>query len=384
MCLRLVISFPESFKCLERLILNHVQNKTKSHQDPCQFAYKSKRGVEDAVLTFLDLVYSHIDLPRNYCRILFVDFSSAFNTIQPHILIDKQRNMLLEPILSLWILDFLTNRTQYVKFNETLSQTITTNTGAPQGCVLSPVLFTLYTDECRIDDDNVKLIKFADDSVIVGLCNNDTSENDYREQIVYFDTWCDQHHLALNVKKTKEMVIDFRRIKNALSPLSIKNENVDTIDCYTYLGINIDDKLNWSKHTTVTSNKLSQRIGLLRKLSYLNIDNTLLSLFYKSTVESVLSWCLAAWGGNIRKGDSTRLNRAVTTGQKLCNDVFPSLSSLYENQCLRKINKILLDENHPLSSKIKFSARTGRVLHLRCNRDRYFKSFLPSSVRMLN
>ncbi|GFR57780.1 Battrachocottus baikalensis orf1 and orf2 genes [Elysia marginata] len=56
-----------------------------------------------------------------------------------------------------------------------MSKTIITNTGAPQGCVLSPVLYTLYTNDFRTSSPNLNLIKFADDSVIHGFIYNDES-----------------------------------------------------------------------------------------------------------------------------------------------------------------------------------------------------------------
>ena len=91
------------------------------------------------------------------------------------------------------------NRSQYVKFNNVISNCITTNTGAPQGCVISPVLFTIYTNDCSINSEHTSLIKFADDSTIQGFIKN--SEQSYFDSIEYFTNWCDDHYLLLNVKK---------------------------------------------------------------------------------------------------------------------------------------------------------------------------------------
>ena len=82
-------------------------------------------------------------------RIMFFDFSNAFNTIQPHLLIQKLLNMkILSSVIS-WIFDYLTSRLQYVRLNGFLSSAIRTNTGAPQGTVLAPFLFALYTADSR-------------------------------------------------------------------------------------------------------------------------------------------------------------------------------------------------------------------------------------------
>ena len=77
-------------------------------------------------------VYTHLDVPCSYCRILHVDFSSAFNTIQPHILVNKLKNDLhMNNYLISLILEFLTNRVQYVNYCKVKSNTIVINTGAP-------------------------------------------------------------------------------------------------------------------------------------------------------------------------------------------------------------------------------------------------------------
>ena len=67
------------------------------------------------IAVFTDLIYKHLDSPGNYCRTLFVDFSSAFNTIQPRILIEKLLHMNVNKHICAWILEFLTNRPQFVR-----------------------------------------------------------------------------------------------------------------------------------------------------------------------------------------------------------------------------------------------------------------------------
>ena len=104
---------------------------------------------------------------------------------------------------------------------------MSTNTGAPQGCVISPVLFTIYTNDCSINSEYTSLIKFADDSTIQGFIKN--SEQSYFDSIEYFTNWCDDHYLLLNVKKTKEMIFDFRIKKDPILPVLIKGEVVEIV-----------------------------------------------------------------------------------------------------------------------------------------------------------
>ncbi|KAJ8335932.1 hypothetical protein SKAU_G00392740 [Synaphobranchus kaupii] len=100
---RPVASTPVIMKCFERLVLSQVQQSVQSIVDPLQFAYQQKRGVYDALLTLLHLVQSHLDTPKSYIRLVFVDFSSAFNTIQPHLMAKKLLKMNLNPHLILWV-----------------------------------------------------------------------------------------------------------------------------------------------------------------------------------------------------------------------------------------------------------------------------------------
>ena len=93
-------------KCFEKLILRQILDEVRQKLDPHQFAYKSSRSTEDAILLLLEKLYHHLDSPKNYARVLFLDFSSAFNTIQPHLLIRKLSALNVNPNIQAWILNF--------------------------------------------------------------------------------------------------------------------------------------------------------------------------------------------------------------------------------------------------------------------------------------
>ncbi len=81
-----------------------------------------------------------------------------------------------------WILDFLTGRPQSVRVGHYTLSTTTLSTGAPQGCVLNPLLFTLLTHDCTAKFSSNHIIKFADDTTVVGLISNN-DETHYREEV---------------------------------------------------------------------------------------------------------------------------------------------------------------------------------------------------------
>lgn len=156
-------------KIFEKLLRQEILKSTESVGliDQLQFAYRPNRGVEDATLTLLNLLFKHLEGSGCHAQLLFIDFSSAFNTIQPHILTQRLlEHFNLSNNLVGWILNFLTNRTQRVKVNLFLSDKVCSSTGSPQGCVLSPLLFILYTNMCQSTFKNRLILKYADDSVI--------------------------------------------------------------------------------------------------------------------------------------------------------------------------------------------------------------------------
>ena len=97
-------------KCFEKIIKGMLLSQTKAIIDPCQFAYRERRGVEDAVITLLHKIYVHLEDAATYARFLFLDFSSTFNTIQAHVLMEKLQQLEVNPVLNLWIMTFLTGR----------------------------------------------------------------------------------------------------------------------------------------------------------------------------------------------------------------------------------------------------------------------------------
>ncbi|KAF7691839.1 hypothetical protein HF521_010806, partial [Silurus meridionalis] len=135
--------------------------------------FRQNRTTEDAFAHLPHTMMSHLDQRnRNYAKMLFVDYSSAFNTIIPFTLTSKLEVLGLSQPLCQRISNFLTDRPQAVRVGQHTSSTLTLSTGAPQGCVLSPLLYSLYTYDCVATSNYTTIIKFADNTVLVGLINN--------------------------------------------------------------------------------------------------------------------------------------------------------------------------------------------------------------------
>jgi hypothetical protein len=141
-------------------------------------------------------------------RMLFIDYSSAFNTIVPMKLITKLRTLGLNTSLYNWMLDFLTGRPpQVVRVGNNTSAMLILNTRAPLGCKPSPLLNSLFTHDCMAKNDSNTIIKFADNTPVLGQIT-DNNETAYREEVRDLAVWCQDNNLSLNVSKTKEMIVD--------------------------------------------------------------------------------------------------------------------------------------------------------------------------------
>ncbi|XP_029590986.1 uncharacterized protein LOC115175688 [Salmo trutta] len=128
---------------------------------------KKKRSTEDAIS--IHPAESHLDKSNTYVRVLFIDYSSEFNTIVPSKLNTKLRALGLDTKLCNCILAFLTGRPQALRIGNNTSSTLTLNTEAPQGCVHSPLLYSLFIHDCVALHNTNSITKCADNTTVVGL-----------------------------------------------------------------------------------------------------------------------------------------------------------------------------------------------------------------------
>ncbi len=119
------------------------------------------------------------------------------------------------------------------------SSTHTISTGAPRGCVLSPLLFFLYTNDCTSKDPSVKLLKFSDDTTLIGLIQD-------RQEVKELAVWCSLNTLELNTLKTVEMIVDFKRTPPP--PLTIMNITVTAVESFRFLRTTVSQELKWDNH----------------------------------------------------------------------------------------------------------------------------------------
>ena len=117
--------------------------------------------------------------------------------------------------------------------------------------MLSPILFSVYTNEVRCSDVLLTLVKFAHEMALVARLRDEQSLSQNGMHADILNAWFVESFLTFNVSKTKELVFDNRKEKGVFRPVTFNQVPVETVTSFKYLGTHIDDKLNFTNNTDV-------------------------------------------------------------------------------------------------------------------------------------
>ncbi len=263
------------------------------------------------------------------------------------------------------------------------SNTITLNIGAPQGCVLSPLLYSLYTHDCVSSHSSTSIVQFADDTVVLGLISNN-DETTYLDEVERLTSWCQDNCLSLNVSKTKELIVDFReRQQRPYYILMISGTPVERVSSFKYLGVNISEDLTWTAHILTQVKKARQRLYHLRQLRKFRVSPAILKTFYSGGIESILTQCISVWYGNSSNQDCKALQRVVRLAEHISGSALPSLQDIYLKRCKSRAAKIIKDSNPP-GNRLFILLPSGKRFRSMMKTERLRRSFFPQAIRLLN
>ena len=134
---------------------------------------------------------------------------------------------------------------------------------------------------------------------MVGLIT-DNDERAYREMIRDLTVWCKDNNLSLNMIKTKEMIVDYRK-RTEHTPILIDGAVVEQVKSFKFLGVHITNKLTWSKQTKTVLKRARQNPFPIRRLKRFGMGPQFL----------ILTSCITDWYGNCSASDRKALQRVA-------------------------------------------------------------------------
>lgn len=297
-------------------------------------------------------------------------------------MIDKLQQLNISSHTIHLIHSFLSNRSQAVRIGTVTSDTTITNTGAPQGCVLSPFLYTLYTNDCTSPTPITTYYKYSDDTAISALLSNQCSISAHHSSVTHFTQWCMNNYLHINSDKTKEMV--FQTPCPSLDYIHINSKVIEQVNTFKYLGIALDNKFTFEPHITDIHKRSQQRLHALRKLSVLHVAPHLLLLLYKSIIQSILLYCSCCFYTMLSIPNRNKLLKITHTASKIICSPTPNISELNDKAIGRLAKSIVSNTYHPLHHFFQLLPSGRRYRTLKHRRVRFNRSFVPSAIAILN
>ncbi len=220
-------------------------------------------------------------------------------------------------------------------------------------------------------------------TTVIGLIT-DNDEMAYREEVSTLTKWCQENHLSLNIDKTKELVVDFRRQSRVHTPITIDKTPVERLSRFKFLCVHITEDLTWSAHTDAVLKKAHQHLFFLRRLRKFGTSPSILRSFYTCTVESFLTSCITAWFGNSTAGNRRALQRVVRNARHIVGGELPSLQDIYTRQCTRKARRIIKDSSHPSHRLLSLLPSGRRLCSIQSRTSRLRNSFFPQAIMLMN
>ena len=307
---------PVFSKIFEKVVQNQLYNylSTNNLLFESQHGFRENYSTETATIELVDYLKLQIDNKHNpLC--LFLDLSKAFDTINFDILLLKLKHLGINNIALNWFTSYLTDRMQFVSFNEKESDYLNTKTGVPQGSVLGPLLFLIYINDLNNVSNLFKVICFADDStLIISLCLKNQNctfcrnANSFSSEIINDElnkifSWFCINKLSINPDKTKYMIFKTKQsnLSNLNLPTLILNgEILERVNEFLYLGTFLDENLTWDSHINYISNKISKSIGILRRLKFA-VPRNILRTIYFALIHPHLNYGTLTWGFNLNR-----------------------------------------------------------------------------------
>lgn len=353
-------------KILERCIFNQLKEKFFENYGSNQFGFRTGSSSICAMICLNDFITKTVDQKDvNGATLISLDISKAFDTVAHHKLINCLLNSSVPKGFTLWYMSYLTNRSQFVQYNNIASNTTPVTSGVPQGAILSPSVFCIFISSLKVQNPRNSIFKFADDTAIIIVHTKSTSdEENCKSEILSIKDWYETHNLKLNTEKSKRL-----HIKHSTGLDYACLREIQEVSDLKLLGIIITNDLKWSSHINYSVKKASRHLYLLRMLRPFVIKKDL-TIIYNALIQSILDYGSQLYVGSITTVDGEKINKLVRRAHRIiCNndcrgDCLPNQNIRRQQKSKNLFSQALRNINHVLHPIIPQRLPSGRRLNV--------------------
>ena len=303
---RPVSLLPAFSKVFEKIIFNKIMAFIESRDIlyKHQYGFRSKHATIHPIIHLLNnCALANNSHPKQLTATILCDLSKAFDVISHPILFKKLEHCGLRGNIKNWLVNYLTDRQQFVQIGKSQSNFCKIECGVPQGSILGPLLYLLYVNDIAHCTKS-HILSFADDTTLF-LSDSDPKilfEKANIETNKLFNWFC-ANRLSLNPQKTKFIIIKPSKAKFDLNGLNLLINGIPLerigVGCKEesskFLGVILDESLTWKQHINHINKKISKSLFAIKQVKHiLNTDS--LKILYSALIQPHINYGILAWG----------------------------------------------------------------------------------------
>lgn len=259
-----------------------------------QFGFRHGHGTSEQCHRVVKTIRDSLE-NKQYCSAVFLDVKQAFDRVWHDGLLYKLKILLPTPFYLL-IRSYLNERKFFVNIGEEDSEIGNIKSGVPQGSVLGPVLYTMYTSDFPISNE-VTVATYADDTALLATSqSHEDASKIIQKQLDLTQSWLKKWNIKVNAEKSSHVTFTLR--KENCPPVVLNGVTIPSSNSVKYLGLTIDRRLTWKQHITLKRKQLDiktkRMYWLIGPKSQLSLENK--TILYKTILKPVWTYGIELWG----------------------------------------------------------------------------------------
>lgn len=276
----------------EKLIKNELLSKLSHVISPTQHGFVPNRSTTTNLLEYTSYIAHQLDKSLEV-HTIYTDLSKAFDTVDHNLLLTKLRNYGISGQVLKWLGSYLVNRKVQVSFNGSNSIEFTPTSGVPQGSVLGPLLYVLFTNDLP-DCVGCRILMYADDIKLYGVVGRQEDCRALQANVDAFVSWCETNRLTINVEKCASVVFSKKHTSHAYD-YNIKGQSLKRTGVVEDLGITFDSHLSFNQHYRKICAKGYKNTGFVMRLTKEFNNVSCMKTLFNAITRSALEYASTIW-----------------------------------------------------------------------------------------